>query len=431
MPNNKILIGVGSLILLIIGTILFLALNGEEEVVVKDVWDEDWEEEREVAVTEPEEAQVSEGWESSIIRDGFYSSGDFNIAIDSDNKLHVVYEGIEDNNVNYLYQTGEGYEKEVIIEQDFMGRYMDSHPDIAVGSDDTIRVVFLQEKDDVGEIVYALRNNGVWEMKTVSSGSLVGDADSSIALDKDDSVHIVYWGPIVISGKRGFNYLTNESGEWERKETNYGKGTTLSLDLDNEGNPHVMQTTRKENGRVWSGNLFYSFLEREEWNLKEVEENIVRPEGGEILLDSNGNPKIVYKKSIKDEYDYYYETPIGASLKNGEWIINPIEAEEIRDWGSAVIDENDQIHIVYSYYGYGSSGYGRYRWEGINYIQGQGEKWREEIVKDTAKMEGDLEESIEGIDLAIDNAGKTHIVYLLKDSSGEEDVYTLGHLWKK
>jgi len=204
------------------------------------------------------------------------------------------------------------------------------------------------------------------------------------------------------------------------------------LVLDNKGKPHVGYITREDiEDRIWSGNLFYSVLEEGQWKKEKVEENIIRPEGGNVLIDSNGTPKIIYKKDIKDEYDYHYKSLMRAYLKNGVWDTKSIQSEEVWDWGSAVMDENDQIHVVYEYYGYESSEYGRYRWYGINYVQGQKNEWREEVVKDTAKVEGDLEKSIEGIDLVIDNEGKTHIVYLLKDSSDEEDVYILEHLREK
>jgi len=217
---------------------------------------------------------VSDGFNSSYWNDGH--SYDPVIAVDSSDKLHVVWEdqtagawGIDVEIMYATYTTVTGWSNVTVISDGYIGTYWnDGHsykPAIAVDSSNAVHVVWYDYTNGVwgtdGEIMYVTYTTATgWSNVTVISdgydGTYWNDGPSlkpAIAVDSSDKVHVVWedfthgvWGTdveimyVTYTTATGWSNVTIISDGLNDIYWNDGSSLEPAIAVDSGNNVHVV-----------------------------------------------------------------------------------------------------------------------------------------------------------------------------------------------
>ncbi len=327
-------------------------------------------------------------WSVDVLDDegvtGYYTA----IRTGSDGFLHVTYRDQTDNALMHAFQSGSGWEYEVIDERGcyFMAMVLDGQ--------DIPRVTFWDMSID--KICHVQWDEDEWVTDTIASAFQSGYhyPISDIEIDSSENSHVVWYDG------SGVNYAVRQSaGIWSISVVdsigNTGISPSLGLDQDI---PHVAY------GNIDDGHLYYATMERDAW-LIEVVDPCEDADMTSIEIDSSGMPHILYY-GIRDVCDSPTYTIGYASRESSGW---EIEAAVTGAYNyparpqGLCLDNNDNPHICFLYADYG--GY-------LNYRYRNSSGWHNEWVDGAGS----------GYDSAIciDSSGNPNISYFFWGS--EEDL---------
>lgn len=181
-----------------------------------------------------------------------------NIAIDSDDAIHIVWQGrgwgtnTANGQVIYRKKTTTGWEDAEVITDI---AHNQDNPFIAIDSSDTPHIVWHGAEDDQGsgsvsqEIFYTYYTGSAWATKEFLTGETSGQITAVMGIDSDDVVHIV-WRSRSMNGtyqsKWNLRYIYGNYDDWSAVETVTdvdGDQNTASIALDSDDNVHL----------VWAG----------------------------------------------------------------------------------------------------------------------------------------------------------------------------------
>ena len=252
-----------------------------------------------------------------------------NLAIDSNNGLHVSYQYNSGNSLRYAYKSASSSSWSKTTIDNTGGKFTS----IAIDSNDKPHIAY---RDSGGDLGYAEKTGSSWTFNTVQSAGDI--AFTSIAIDSDDHIHIAYYDTI---DKDNF-HLTDTAGSWARTNLeNIGSNTGgMALDI-------AIDPTTDEPGISYFDKdataLKYTYYTGSSWISSTIENTADYGRFNSIAYDSIGNVHISHERNSAD--DLYY-----TSDKTGSWVTTLVDATGSTGTHTGIaVDGNDDIHIAYHY----------------------------------------------------------------------------------
>ncbi|MCX8059101.1 MAG: chitobiase/beta-hexosaminidase C-terminal domain-containing protein [Spirochaetes bacterium] len=193
--------------------------------------------------------------------------------------------------------------------------------------------------------LYYVNNNPSW--KSASPILTTGDVGnySSIAIDSSDYVHIVFYD----ATNKNLNYITNRSGSWinSQIDTNGDVGLYCVIKYDYSNDYIHVAYYDSTNGYL---KYAKKHVENEEWQIETVDTNGDFNSYISLDLDQNGFPHISYYDAITVSLKYAY-------FDGTEWIKETIDSTgNVGKYSSIAIDNNNKVYITYYQYKSKSTG---------------------------------------------------------------------------
>lgn len=195
-----------------------------------------------------------------------------------------------------------------------------ARPDLDL--DDQAKPHMVFQDIDNPRTIYATKTPSGWVSETIDAVN--GGGRCKIRVDNLGRVHVVY------AGGNGFRYAVRENGSWTIEQVDSGYVQYMGLDIDANGNAHVVYT---------NGALRYATNAGGGWQTSNL------PDGGgiepDIAVDSTGTPHVAWFRS---GFILGY-----AKLVGGTWIAEVADPTSRHGaWPSIDTDEFDRPHIAYN-----------------------------------------------------------------------------------
>ncbi|MBU1704061.1 MAG: Ig-like domain-containing protein, partial [Nanoarchaeota archaeon] len=258
------------------------------------------------------------------------------IAVDSNNKVHMCYKGLSDQDLKYVTNASGSWVTETISSNAYNNA---STPSIAVDSNGYAHVCYL---DTARALKYATNSSGAWVTEGGTFPDLSPVSYLSIAVDSSGKVHIACAGD-ESNSSRSLKYIRNASGNWSTAtiDSVYVYGTSIALDSNDEVHisygdttNHAVKYTTENVGRTWP---------------KEIVDDLnnLIPIGVSMSLDSNDKAHISYGVSSPNSRKY-------ATNMSGGWITEALpqgfaDTSGNKANASLGVDSNNKVHISYCY----------------------------------------------------------------------------------
>ncbi len=222
-----------------------------------------------------------------------------------------------------------------------------------------------------------------WSFATVDTASVRG-WDSSIAVDRNNKIHISYYD----ATNKELKYATDASGSWVITTVDnvneVGEYTAIGVDSNNKVHIAYFDYTDE--------NLKYATNASGDWVAIPIDEGGWVGEYASLAVDSDNKVHISY-------YDYTSKDLKYATNAGGGWVTTKIDGTEEGWYGvgaftSIAIDTNDKVHIAYL----GITGYN------LKYATNAGGGWTIDVVDESDDVG-------EYAALAVDFNNKAHISY--------------------
>jgi len=288
---------------------------------------------------------ISDGYQGSYWNDG--SSHKPRIAVDKNNSVHVVWRDETngawgfDSEIMYVnYSTQAGWSNATVISDGYQGAYWNDGisiaPDIAIDSNNTIHVVWEDGTEgawgDDDEIIYVNYSTQTgWSNITVISDGFAGSYwndggsyDPAITVDGNDTVHIVWWDETEgiwgagleimyanISTQTGLTNVTVISDGYQGSYWNNDDSDSVDIRVDGNNTIHVIW--QDSNNGEWGDDteiMCVNYTSQEGWsNITVVSDGFA----GSYLNDGlSGDPSI-----IVDSYNIIHA--VWQEGTDGEW----------------------------------------------------------------------------------------------------------------
>lgn len=279
---------------------------------------------------------------------------DRGLAVDPQGNIHVIYHGYFfdtfDNSEEIFYATNVGgsWSAPYNITQNNLRDY---HSTIAVDWQGNIHVVYPGDDSQDFDIFYVNKTASGWSTPVNVSRNTNEDYAVSIAVDPQGYVHIVWYGTDGSStDDLEIFYSNNTGGSWS---------TPLNLtqnDLDEDHATIAIDSTGKCHV-TWEGQdgsssndyeIFYANNVGGSWVSANVTQNDEDESQSSIGLDSAGNVHVAYSlyNTTTGDHGAFYVNNIGS------WgtPINMSSVNEYVEYLSLVVDGADDIHVAFSQY---------------------------------------------------------------------------------
>ncbi len=193
-----------------------------------------------------------------------------------------------------------------------------------------------------GDLMLAKKIGDSWGFKVIDSYGIVGRY-TSIALDAQNNVHISHYE----EGNQYLKYAFGTGDGWliETVDWDGNVGLRTSIALDPQGNPHICYWKEREPDCIKYANRIGG-----QWHVPEVIEydpyERQNPDGDwgsstSIVVDANGNPHIAYYTDLGS---------LGYAVKNesGGWSFELVDAGgDVGGDCSLTLDAEGNPHISY------------------------------------------------------------------------------------
>ncbi|MBI4654301.1 MAG: carboxypeptidase regulatory-like domain-containing protein [Nitrospirae bacterium] len=255
------------------------------------------------------------------------------IAIDKLNRTHMVYGG---DNLYYAYFNGTSWQSTVVDNNP--NARVGCNANIAIDSNNKVHISYFDYTNFL--LKYATNASGSWVITTIGSAGDPGstiDAPlvgySSIAVDSNSKVHIVYeWS--------GIQYATNVGGTWS--SVRLGSGYYPSIAIDSNNKVHIAYTGYVySTGAIYTGAIWYLTNASGNWV-----EQIVESKGNSsfawtsIAIGLNGRPRISYYN--------YPALKLAVLTPTNTWFIQTIDSgADVGQYSSLAIGSDGFPRISY------------------------------------------------------------------------------------
>ena len=211
--------------------------------------------------------------------------GDYtSIVTNSQNTVYLVYLKEDTGTLEMFTNTVGGYQNYTIDSN------VSRHPtDIAVDSNDKIHITYWIQDLNSSSLIYITNRSGAWLKTTIDTHTTVygsGFAVLSLAIDSNNKIHISYRDPSVNEIK----YATNISGQWAIYTIDNGKDLSLAIDSNNKA--HIVYVGI-------SGGLIYTTNVSGTWQNSLADSGGTQPS---LSLDINNKAHISYISSGSAKY---------------------------------------------------------------------------------------------------------------------------------
>jgi len=311
-----------------------------------------------------------------------YGYGFTDIALDSNNKVHISYYDWNTEGLAYATNSFGSWQTFII---DVSGEMGGGYTSVALDSNNKVHISYY-EWGTIWDLKYATNISGSWQTFTIDPGSVDAGRDSSIAIDSHDNVHISYYSA---SSNYDLNYATNKTGSWQLfiiDPGTWATGLYNSIAIDSTDAIHISYCEQDKFGQC---RLKYATNSSGVWQIYKIDS------GGDvggytsIAIDSNDKVHISYDTfPSQGGGGLYYATNITGSWQT-TYIPDPHDALST----SIAVDCQDKIHIAA--YDIGN--------DAVWYATNTSGSWQTSIV--------DIGSLCNGTSIAIDSEGNVHISY--------------------
>lgn len=339
-----------------------------------------------------------------------FSFTDIDLAIDTDNKNHIITV----DNYSLIYNTfHENSWTEEIIDgpnHDCICNVSDSGISIIVDDLEGIHVSYITEDN---ALRYAYFDGLVWNKSLVTTG--LDLYDSSVIVDSSNSIHIFYTkyqGLIHAKlDEDGWNFSTLYS-EYKQEWSRYHKLGTISATLDHNQNIHLSYIS------IDYLTLHYGVFNGEAWNFTTFDTNYNVYYFTSIVIDSNNNPHIAYAGTANTDgnwfdmmmspYVYY------ANFNGTNWLHSQLSPGSSP---SLAIDSLDNLHLSFVSRNYNDD----FATNQLHYASLQDDNWTKTKfeIPSTERLNFDNQGQMNAV--AIDGLGNVHISYDGRIYNGDVD----------
>jgi len=286
----------------------------------------------------------SGAWVSSAVDSGRTTRQHASVAIDSADKVHISY--VSGQHLMYMTNASGSWVTEIA---DSNGGWK---PRITVDSSGKAHVVFTSSNDPHGSVLnYATNASGSWASEIVDNSAI----SPSIAVDSADKVHISYttaidYGWLFLDFY--LKYATNASGSWLSEIVDSEAGADTSIAVDSADKVHIAYSefVPYSYGDFYY-NLKYATNASGSWVTETVDKYGIQDIS--ISADSGGNAHIVYYYYSFNSYEPApYSDVRYATNASGSWVTQILD--DSGDMNppakpSITVDSSDNVHVAYSY----------------------------------------------------------------------------------
>ena len=251
------------------------------------------------------------------------------IAVDSNGKVHIAYEGA---NGDLMYATNSsGSWAATVLESSAWS------DDVSMALDSNNKVHISYFSLNSFDLKYATDITGSWVTSIIVNGGATGPLpgySTSIDIDSNDKVHMCYYDD---SSPDSIKYITNASGSWQITQIDtigFAAGWETSLVVDSSNKVHIsyydwtndaVKYATNASG-TWQTSTIVDIASSNVWN-------------SSIAVDSSNHVHISYGSS---KY---------ATNSSGLWIVSKIDEAWTGSDNSIAVDTTGGVHISY-YDGY-------------------------------------------------------------------------------
>lgn len=320
-------------------------------------------------------ACVDTAWHIENVNPADYVSELIDIAIDSNNKAHIIY--IDDNTLTLKYTTNSSGSWNTEIIHTFADSLL-QYASIALDSSDKVHISYYDTTDSY--LKYATNKSGSWVSGEIVDNSMnYSGRYNSIAIDSLDHVHISYVNSL------GAMYASNASGSWisELVDSNGDRKTVITIDSKN--NPHIAYISYKSRA------LFYANKTTGAWTPVMLVDYYIYY-SLDMDIDPDDNVHICHADYITN--------------KSGQWVIADVGDYLSLDSCSIRAESQNDIHIshhvTFSRIKY-TPYYTSYTYYDIRYTRLKNNEWLTYTLDDITPWK------YNSLDLGTD--GSAHIVF--------------------
>ena len=249
-------------------------------------------------------------WSGAVTLYPRWSWGNAAIAIDSQDNLHVVFDSYSFENIDEILYTsssdGETWPEGVNISNN---EGNSSLPDIAIDSGDALHVVWQDDTEGNFEIYYSASSDGeTWSAPLNISNNEGYSGYPAVAIDGEDTLHVI-WMDGTFSGNEVL-YSTSSDGETWSDPLNissmdgWSQNPDIAIDGDDvlhvvwedsaigEGGYEILHSSSSD-GEVWSGPF-----------------NVSNNEGGSAypVIAIDGGLQVVWDDFTPGNHEIFYST---------------------------------------------------------------------------------------------------------------------------
>ncbi len=327
------------------------------------------------------------------------------LALDSEDHPHISYsawEAFTPGITKYAHYTGAIWITETVDSEPIT---LGAHSSLALDHAGNPHMSFAKYPNDYSELIYASKQNEVWNLETVVHSSDLGQYNS-LALDSVDNPHISY----LDTYSDALKYAHWTGSEWAFQVIDSGPGLTQSaIALDSANNPYVIY--------IDNDSLKYAYLTGSDWITQTVALGGVAGTA-DLALDTSGNPHISY-----------YSTQPGHGLEyaywtGSTWLTQTVESDAGL-YTSIALDKEGKPHISYCSYTVVAYDRGTYlAVTGIKYARWTGSTWITQTVDTNIYGQ---QYATHHISIALNSTDIPYIAY--SNGHGVMNAYWAGNTW--
>jgi len=267
---------------------------------------------------------TEQGWQTEIVQGDQTIMNSPAVAMDSDDRLHIVY-GINGVGSRYLVsQNGQWLVEE--IDGGF------KRPSLALDEADQPRMVAAHYG---GRLIYAQRDSTAGWITEIIEDTEQAECRAALSIGPDGSANILRSR----SDQGEFGILEKNAGEWNYFSLDAGAagGEFPVLRLSSTGTVHILFTNDTENEAIYA----VSDADGLHWTFETLEIGTCSPAMG-LALATDDQPRAAVHSKASDTIQYGMKTAIG-------WQFETMEG----DWPSSVsyltleLDSTDTPHLAY------------------------------------------------------------------------------------
>ena len=308
------------------------------------------------------------------------------LARTSNGTLWCVYHR-SDGTYNQIYASYSTNEGETWVEERVTNATDHQYrPSIAIDSNDNIHVVWYGRSWGTNpscvNIQYRKRTSSGWQAQEAITDKSDNQYYPSIAIDSNDNIHIVWYGPGWGTNTKysDIQYRKRTSAGWQAQEAVTDKSDVqyyASIAIDSSDNIHVVWCGKGWGTNTGCYNIRYRKRTSSGWQTQEaITDKGDSQYAPSIAVDSNDNIHVVWLglgwEPNPDYCNIRYRKRTSSGWQTQEAVTNKNNGQY---YPSIAIDSNDNIHVVWCGYGWGTNT-GRYN---IQYRKRTSAGWQTQI----------------------------------------------------